>query len=118
MPLSTAKSTYFIAAGEHSGDLLGADLVLALRERMPAVIPFGVVGAAMARARVEAVAETAALSVMGITEVLKKLASLRMLEARLLAWIDQLQPSFAVLIDNPGFNMRLGEQLRLRGVPV
>jgi len=118
LPLSTAKSTYFIAAGEHSGDLLGADLVLALRERMPAVMPFGVVGAAMARARVEAVAETTALSVMGITEVLKKLASLRMLEARLLAWIDQLQPSFAVLIDNPGFNMRLGEQLRLRGVPV
>ena len=118
MPLSKRKDTYFIAAGEHSGDLLGAELVLALRERMPKVMPFGIVGEAMTRARVEAVAHTSALSVMGISEVLKKLAGLRMLEARLLAWVDQLQPRFAVLIDNPGFNMRLGEQLHLRGVPV
>lgn len=118
MPLNKRSDTYFISAGEHSGDLLGADLVLALKEKMPKFTAFGVAGNAMLNAGVEGVASIDELGVMGITEVLKKLAELRMLETRLLAWIDQVEPRFAVLIDNPGFHLRLGEQLKMRGIKV
>lgn len=110
--------SYFISAGEHSGDLLGADLVLALKEKLPKLTPFGVAGDAMLNAGVEAVASVDDFSVMGITEVALKLADLRMLETNLLAWIDRTEPRFAVLIDNPAFHLRFAEQLRMRGVRV
>lgn len=72
----------------------------------------------MLNAGVEAVASIDEFSVMGVTDVARKLASLRMLETRLLSWIDQWEPRFAVLIDNPGFHLRFAEQLRMRGVKV
>src|SRR4051812_43514734 len=72
----------------------------------------------MLNAGVEEIAHISAFSVMGITDVARKLASLRMLETRLLAWVDQWEPRFAVLIDNPGFHLRFAEQLRMRGVRV
>lgn len=110
------SDSYFIAAGEHSGDLLGADLVLALREKMPKLTPFGVVGGSMLNAGVEEIANVSDFSVMGVTEVARRLAELRMLETRLLSWVDGWSPRFAVLIDNPGFHLRFAEQLRMRGV--
>lgn len=117
--LTTKKlDTYFISAGEHSGDLLGSDLVLSLREKMPKVSPFGITGAAMANAGVEEVASISELSVMGVAEVIAKVAQLRMLEQRILHFIDMWEPKFAVLIDNPGFHIRLAEQLKMRGVRV
>jgi lipid-A-disaccharide synthase len=118
LPLIKKVESYFISAGEHSGDLLGADLVLALKERMPKLNAFGIVGTAMANAGVDEIANISELSVMGVTEVLAKLPKLRMLETRILSWIDQCEPKFAVLIDNPGFHLRLAEQLRMRGIRV
>lgn len=118
MPLSKRAESYFIAAGEVSGDVLGADLVLALRERLPKLNPFGVTGPAMRNAGVEEIASIAEFNVMGLSDVARKLPDLRLLESRLLTWIDRVQPRFAVLIDNPGFNLRLAEQMRMRGLRV
>lgn len=118
MSLKPSTPSYFISAGEYSGDLLGADLALALREGMPKLTPFGIAGPAMAEAGVEQIASIAELSVMGVSEVLRRLGALRMLESRVLEWVDRYQPKFAVLIDNPGFHLRLAEQLRLRGIKV
>lgn len=92
--------------------------MLALREKMPKLSPFGVTGQAMQNAGVEEIASIDEFSVMGVAEVARKLGELRMLETRLLHWIDQWEPKFAVLIDNPGFHLRFAEQLRMRGVRV
>jgi lipid-A-disaccharide synthase len=118
MPVGKKSDCYFIAAGEHSGDLLGADLIISLCGKIPKCTPFGITGQTMQRAGAESVASISELSVMGVVEVLKKLPDLKMLESRILQRIDQRQPRFAVLIDNPGFNLRLAEQLKLRGIPV
>ena len=110
--------TYFIAAGEHSGDLLGADLVLTLKERLGRLTCFGIAGNAMINAGVDPIAHVSDFSVMGITEVAKKIPDLKLLESRILSWVDQANPRFAILIDNPGFHIRLAEQLKMRGIPV
>lgn len=109
---------YFISAGEPSGDLLGAELVNALREQWPEAQPFGIAGPAMREAGVQPFAGIEDLSVMGFVEVLRHFYSLKMLENDLLARIDRLKPRFAVLIDYPGFHLRLAEQLKMRGIPV
>ena len=120
-PLSPKRlDTYFISAGEHSGDLLGADLVLALREKLPKLVALRRrrLGA-MVNAGVEEIASTSSVQRHGHhRRGARKLADLRMLETRLLAWIDRWEPRFAVLIDNPGFHIRFAEQLRMRGVRV
>lgn len=91
---------------------------MALRDKFPRLEPAGVVGASMRHAGVHEIANINAFGVMGITDVLRRIGDLRMLEAKLLAWIDRWEPRFAVLIDNPGFHLRFAEQLKLRGVPV
>ena len=91
---------------------------MALREHLPKHQGFGIAGAAMSKAKVNAIASVSELSVMGVTEVLAKIGQLRMLESRILNYVDRVHPSFAVLIDNPGFNFRLAEQLTMRGIPV
>lgn len=118
MPLKDQGPSYLISAGEFSGDLLGADLVQAMREVMPKYSPFGITGPGMSQAGVTSIASISELSVMGVSEVLGRLASLRMLESRILEWVDRFQPRFAVLIDNPGFHLRLAEQLKMRGIKV
>ena len=90
----------------------------ALKERLPKHHSFGIVGDAMRHAGVEGVADIDAFSVMGVSDVLRKAGDLRLLESQVLSLIDRRQPSFAVLIDNPGFNLRLAEQLKLRGIKV
>jgi lipid-A-disaccharide synthase len=118
MPLKDQGPSYLISAGEFSGDLLGADLVQAMREVLPKYTPFGITGPGMAQAGVTSIASISELSVMGVSEVLSRLGSLRMLESRVLEWVDRYQPRFAILIDNPGFHLRLAEQLKMRGIKV
>ncbi len=117
MSLSRA-GTYFISAGEQSGDLLAADLVVALREVLPKWRPMGIVGQTMLDAGVEPIGRMETISTMGISDVLRRLPELRMFESQLLARLDNLRPAFAILVDFPGFHLRLAEQLRLRGIPV
>lgn len=109
---------YFISAGETSGDLLGGELVRDLKVRLPHFVPCGIAGPRMREAGVLALASIEDLAVMGFVEVLKHLPRIKDLESELLARIDRLAPSFAVLIDYPGFHMRLAEQLKMRGIRV
>lgn len=110
--------TYFISVGEQSGDLLAADLVRELSHLIPSFQAKGIVGAEMVNAGVKPLARMEDINTMGFSDVLARLPQLRMFESRLLAQLDEHPPAFAVLVDFPGFHLRLAEQLRLRGIPV
>ena len=117
MSIKTSKS-YLISAGEFSGDLLAAELVHALRDVMPDYTPYGIAGETMERAGVQSLATVSELSVMGIVDVARRINDIRMIESRILAWVDRHKPEFAVCVDFPGFHFRLAEQLHLRDIPV
>jgi len=117
MSIKTSKS-YLISAGEFSGDLLAADLVHALRRSLPEFVPYGIAGETMKLAGVNPLATISELSVMGVLEVARRIVDIRMIETRILAWVDRAKPDFAVLVDFPGFHFRLAEQLKLRQIPV
>jgi lipid-A-disaccharide synthase len=105
-----------LVAGEASGDLLGAGLVAAIRERHPAAVFAGVGGDAMRAAGVETWHDADELAVMGLAEVLAHLPRLLKLRGalreRLLAW----KPDVFVGIDAPDFNLGLERRLKRRGV--
>lgn len=108
------KKVYFVA-GEASGDNHGAALMRALRARSPEMQLIGRGGP-----RMRAVAgqplrdwiEDAA--VLGLWEVIKHYAFFRREFAKTIAEIDNANPDAIVLIDYPGFNLRLARSLRAR----
>jgi len=107
-----------IVAGEASGDLHAAGFAGALRALRPDLALTGVGGAAMERAGVRLLERTDTLAVMGFVEVLRQIPH----HYRLLKSLgDRLRGgsvALVVLIDYPGFNMRLARIARAAGVPV
>ena len=107
-----------IVAGERSGDLLGAELARALRERVSDLKLFGCGGEAMREAGVDTVVDAHRLAMMGITEVIGGLARAWRALRALVAEAERRRPQIAVLIDFPDFNLRLARRLKQRGIRV
>lgn len=105
-----------LVAGEASGDLLGAPLIAALRERFPDAEFAGIGGPRMRAAGFEAWHDCSELAVMGLAEVLRHLPRLlrlrRSLVARLLDW----RPDVFVGIDAPDFNLGVEKRLKRAGI--
>ncbi len=108
----------FISAGEPSGDLHGAKLVRALRERFPTATIEGVGGPAMAEAGAEIRHRIERLSAMGVFEIVGRLPAHYRLLRKLRARFSTGRYDLAVLIDYPGFHLRVAEAARRAGVRV
>ena len=105
-----------LVAGEASGDLLGAGLIRAIRERVPDASFEGVAGPAMVDAGCEAWAAAEELAVMGLIEPLKHIPRLLRLRGSLAKrWIAS-PPDVFVGIDAPDFNFGLETKLRKAGI--
>ncbi|HEY6941884.1 lipid-A-disaccharide synthase [Dokdonella sp.] len=114
-PLAVARR-FVLVAGEASGDLLGAGLIDALRERFPDAEFAGIGGTRMVAAGLASWHPLERLSVMGLVEVLRHLPGLlairRDVLRRTLAW----RPDAFVGIDAPDFNLGLERKLKRAGV--
>src|SRR3989441_6622368 len=104
-----------LSAGEASGDMYAARLAAALRRRMDVAI-FGMGGPQMRAAGVEIITDYSEVSVVGITEVLKRLPSLRRAMRRLVDEAERRHPPPAILTDFPGFHLRLARKLLPKGI--
>ena len=104
-----------LSAGEASGDMYAAQLATALKQRMDVAI-FGMGGPQMRAAGVEIITDYSEVSVVGITEVLRRLPSLRRAMRRLVDEAERRRPPLAILTDFPGFHLRLARKLRPKGI--
>lgn len=109
---------WLISVGELSGDLLGADLVRSLKKEFPHLKFSGIIGPALAAEAVHPVAGIDELNVMGVAEVVKKLAGISALKNWILEYVDRHQIRVAILVDSAGFHLKLAEELKMRGVYV
>jgi len=107
---------FAIVAGEASGDILGAALIRGLRARFPDAGFYGIAGPRMREAGCEAIESIEALSVMGLTEVLKHLPRLLKLRRDLVNRFAQDKPDAYIGIDAPDFNLRVERDLRHRRI--
>jgi lipid-A-disaccharide synthase len=105
-----------IAAGETSGDALGASLIAAVRGLEPSAEFVGVAGPRMREAGCVDWNRTEELSVMGLAEVLRHLPRLLRLRRRLAARLLADPPDVFVGVDSPDFNLPLAARLRAAGV--
>jgi lipid-A-disaccharide synthase len=104
--------TFMLIAGEASGDLLAAELVSALRGKLPDAKFFGAGGAKMAAARVELAFDLTQHSVIGISDVLKNYFKFRRLFNQLLALAIERKPDAIIGVDYGGFNLRFGHAIK------
>jgi lipid-A-disaccharide synthase len=107
-----------VSAGEPSGDLHGASVVAALRQQFPGVTLEGCGGPRMAAMGLDLLAGIDQLSAMGFLEVARAIPRHALLLRRLTRAAVSGRYRLAILIDYPGFHLRLGQGLRRAGVPV
>jgi len=113
-----APRELLIVAGERSGDLRGAELVSALGGLDPDVTLFGLGGNRMRAAGVELVHDITEIAVTGFVEVLRSLPRFRRVFRDVVRAARERRPEAAILIDFPGFNLKLAKKLHALGVPV
>ena len=109
---------YYLIAGEASGDLHGSNLVKGLRAEDPAAQIRCRGGELMQAAGAELAWHYREGAVMGMTDVLgsagKLLRNLRACQEDIAAW----RPDVVILIDYPGFNMKIAKWCHARGIRV
>lgn len=105
-----------LVAGEASGDLLGADLMRALKQQRPQVAFLGVGGCRMQAEGLVSFFPQERLAVMGLVEVLGRLPELWWRRRRLVRALIQAKPDVFVGIDAPDFNLGLERKLHQAGI--
>ncbi|HUR92624.1 MAG TPA: lipid-A-disaccharide synthase [Gemmatimonadaceae bacterium] len=108
----------FFVAGEASGDLHASGVAVELGRIRPDLKLRGIGGPRLAAAGVELMESYDQLSVMGLTEVIRHIPRHYALLKRVRERLRSGEVRLLVLIDYPGFNMRLAESAKQAGVPV
>jgi lipid-A-disaccharide synthase len=110
--------TVFVSAGEPSGDAHAGALVEALRRLVPDVAVEGVGGAHLAAAGADLIARIEDLTVIGFVEVVRKLPAHWRLLRRIRERLARGDVRLVVLVDYPGFHLRVADVASRAGVPV
>ena len=103
----------YLVAGEASGDRLAADLVRELKKN-PKLRAYGVGGPMLKAAGQEQSLDLAKHAVVGLTDVLKQLPKFLSFFRQVKMEIAELKPDVVILVDYPGFNLRLAKALHRR----
>jgi len=115
---ATKLNKIMIIAGEASGDLHGARLAKALRQKDADLFLFGIGGESLKAAGVRIMVDAASLAVVGITEVVFKLTSLRQGMRTAKAALHHLKPDLLILIDFPDFNLHVAAAAKKEKIPI
>ncbi|MCF2487191.1 lipid-A-disaccharide synthase [Dyadobacter sp. CY347] len=109
---------YYLIAGERSGDLHGSNLIGGIRENDPDAQFRGWGGDMMAEAGMELVTHYKDTAFMGFLEVALNLHKISGFLKKCKADILEYKPDALILIDYPGFNLRIASFAKSKGLKV
>jgi lipid-A-disaccharide synthase len=115
---SDLSRNILVIAGEASGDRHAAALLEELRQLHPDLRFSGIGGSRMRQQGAELLYDASQTSVVGFIEVLKRIRFLRSVFLHVIRHAEEIRPRFAILVDYPGFNLRLAGELHRLGIPV
>ena len=107
-----------IIAGEDSGDLHGSKLIAQMKTINPDLSFYGIGGDKMIQAGLNKVEHIKNMNVIGLFEVLKHYPRIKKIFNKTVRFINELKPNKVILIDYPGFNIRLAKKMKKLGIPV
>ena len=116
--MSQEKPLIWIMAGESSGDLYGARIAQEVMKQCPAATVRGMGGVRMREAGVDLFIDSSELGVVGFIEVFAHIGTFIRIFFQCIALAKKQRPDAVMVIDNPGFNIRLAKRLWKLGIPV
>jgi len=108
----------FLVAGEPSGDLHASRLAKEIKKIDSEITLAGIGGAKMAAEEVRLFYRTDELAIIGVLDVLKHLKKIKEMFSSFLAKVEEEKPDLVILVDYPGFNLRLAKELKKRRVKI
>ncbi len=114
--MTVPAPVFAIVSGEASGDILGANLIRALKEHFPDAIFEGIGGPRMQAEGFVSLHEMDRLSVMGLVEPLKRLPELLRIRRNIVQRYSNEKPAVFIGIDSPDFNSGIEKKLHRVGV--
>ena len=118
MTAETTPRKIYIIAGEASGDLHGSNVIRELRQMDASLNVRCWGGDLMQKAGGDVVKHIRDLAFMGFQEVLMNLRTILRNMKECKTDIEKFQPDALLLIDYPGFNLRIAEWAKEKGIPV
>jgi lipid-A-disaccharide synthase len=113
-----SQKNIVVITGEASGDAHAARMISELKQLRPDINVKGIGGDNMRAAGAEIMVDFSALAVMGLVEVLKRYRHIKSIFNQLLVELKANKPDLLVLVDYPGFNLKLAKQAKKLGIPV
>ncbi len=118
MPIELDKKKIFWIAGERSGDLHASNVMKALKNSLYDYYHLGIGGPLMQKQGLKPLFPFNRFAVMGFIEVVKHLKFFFKVEKRIREEFESSPPNLVVLVDYPGFNMRIAKMADNLGIPV
>ncbi len=112
------SESILIIAGESSGDNIGSLLAAEIGLLRPDYDLFGLGGDRMDVSGVDIIYHINQLSFLGFWEVLQHIPFIKKVEKNILERVHARKPALAILIDYPGFNLRLAAKLKAMKIPI
>lgn len=105
------KEKIFIIAGEDSGDLHGANLISTIKKINPSAHFYGIGGNRMQKEGLHITEHIRNLNIIGFFEVIRHYRRIKKIFDDTLLEIKKIKPDKIILIDYPGFNLRMAKKL-------
>jgi lipid-A-disaccharide synthase len=107
-----------IIAGESSGDLHGSYLIKNLKKINPDIKISGLGGPLMKKEGADIFYDLTEIAVIGFFEILKNYPKFKYAYNLFLKKLDKNKPNAVILIDYPGFNLKIAKQIKKREIPI
>jgi lipid-A-disaccharide synthase len=115
---STQKLDILLIAGEPSGDMHAAKLVRELQSARPGLTISAMGGEELAATGTQIIVDNKELAVVGFIEVIKVWSKIRHAFKILKKTIREQRPKIVILVDYPGFNLRMAQFAKQQGCQV
>lgn len=112
------SDSILIIAGEASSCMYAKNFIKQWRQHSPDTYFYGVGDREMASMGMNNLGFAEDMGVVGLIEVIKHFRPIKEVFEGILTETEKQKPRFALLLDYPGFNLRLAKRLKVMGVPV
>lgn len=107
-----------VVAGEASGDLHAADVIRELKRMNGTVESFGIGGDLLERQGTRLLRHAREMGIVGLFNVLRHLGMFLRIFRELTSTIERERPDVVLLVDYPGFNLRVAKKCKALGLRV